>query len=260
VSTYPQVFTSLWIAVIVAESGLLVLLLARKAYREYPAFSTFVLFCVARSFVLFYVSRDYPSAYQPVKWMAYIPQFAILIAVVLEVLYRLFHPFEDLPRNTTMHFVQATAAIAIAAVVFALFHPGAQPTAWMTFARATDEVVSWILCSVFVSVALFSTYFGIPWRHRVYGIALGFLLYLAADVAVTTAVTQLRLAPFSPIWLLDMIAFLGACVIWINYFWRAEPPRSVPTSEQIRQIRAILGSFANVIDDAQPYASKNRRP
>jgi hypothetical protein len=192
--------------------------------------------------------------------MAYVPQLAILIAVVLEVLYLLFHPFDTLPRNTMMHFIQATAVVTFAAIAFALFHPGAQQTAWMTFARAMDQVVSWVLSAVFVFVALFASYFGIPWRHRMYGIGIGFLVYLAVDVVVTTAVTQFRLAPMNPVWLLDRVAFLAACLIWTNYFRGAEVARSVPTSEQIKQIRAILGNFANVIDDAQPYASRNRRP
>lgn len=249
-SSCHQIFTCLWIAVMFAEGSLLALLLARRAYRDYPAFTTFVSFCVARSLLLFCVSHDSPSLYQPVKWIAYIPQLAILIAVVLEVLYRLFHPFDTLPRKTMSHFVQATAIVAVVAITFAVFHPGAQPTAWMTFARAMDQVVSWVLCSVFVFVALFASYFGIPWRHRVYGVGLGFLLYLAVDVAVTTAMTQLRLAPWNPVWLLDMVAFLAACLIWMNYFRKAEVPRSVPSSEQIKQIRAILGNFVNVIDDA----------
>jgi hypothetical protein len=256
---YHQVFTGLWICVMAAESCLLAILLSRKAYRDYPAFTAFVSFCVGRSLILFYVSNAYPSLYQPVKWIAYMPQLAILIAVVLEVLHRLFHPFDTLPGKTMVHFIRATGAVAIAAIIFAIFHPGAQPTAWMTFARAMDEVVSWILCSIFVLVALFASYFGIPWRHRLYGIGLGFLLYLAADVTVTTAVTQLRLAPWNPVWLLDMAAFLTACLIWINYFRTAEVPRSVPTCEQIQQIRAILGNFANVMDGRNTYAPQDRQ-
>ncbi len=255
-----QIFTGAWVAVILAESLLATVLLIRKAYREYPAFSTFVFFCVTRSVVLYCVAHANLSLYQPVKWIAYVPQLAILIAIVLEVVHRLFHPFDALPRDTMMHFLQATALVAVAAIGFAFRHPGAQPTAWMTFARAMDQVVSWILCAVFVFVALFSTYFGIPWRHRLYGIGLGFLIYLMADVAVTTAVSQLRLAPFSPIWLLDMLAFLAACLVWTRYFHAAEVPRSVPTSEQIKQIRDMLGDFANVVDDAQANAPQNKRP
>ncbi len=245
------VFNGLWGAVICAETCLLVILIARGALKSYPAFSTFVGFCVLRSFSLFYVSRQIPGLYQAVKWAAYVPQFAILIAVVLEVLYLLFHPFEALPAKTMFHFVQAAGTVALVAVLFAIMHPGAQPSAWMTFARAMDQTVSWVLCSIFILVALFAKYFGIPWRHRVYGIGLGFLLYLSADVAVTTAVAQLRLPPFSAVWLLDMLAFFIACIIWIYYFSGREVTRSVPTYEQIQRLRSVLGDLGNLLSESR---------
>ena len=246
-----QLFTDLWIAVICAQSCLLIVLAARRAVREYPAFAAFVGFCVVRSFSLLYVSHQQSELYQQIKWIAYVPQFAILIAVVLEVLYLLFHPFETLPAKTMLHFLQAAGTVALVAVLFAVLHPGAQPSAWMTFARAMDQAVSWVLCSVFILVALFAKYFGIPWRHRVYGIGFGFLLYLSADVAVTTIVAQYRLPPFSPVWLLDMLAFLAACAIWIYYFSAREVARSVPSCEQVQRLRAVLGSLGNLISEAK---------
>lgn len=244
-------FSIVWFAVIFAETWLLAVLFLRRSFKDYPAFSAFLCFCVARSFLLLYFSRHYTFFYQPVKWIAYFPQSAILIAVVLEVLYLMFHPFDALPAKTIQHFGLATGFVITIAVVFAIFHPGAQPTAWMTFARAADQAVSWVLCSVFIFVVLFASYFGIPWRHRIYGIALGFLFYLSVDVAVTTIVAQLRLPPFSPVWLLDMFGFFTACLIWNYYFRRAEISRSVPTYEQIQRVRSVLGQFGNVLENSK---------
>lgn len=257
--TTALLFNGLWMLVICAQTCLLVELAVKKALRAYPAFSTFIAFCVARSLVLLYVSQQHADLYQPIKWIAYVPQLAVLIAVVLEVLYLLFHPFEALPARTMAHFAQATTIVGAVAIGFAILHPGAQPTAWLTFARAMDQVVSWILCSVFVFFGLFAKYFGIPARHRVYGIGLGFTLYLTVDVAVTTIVAQLRLPPLSPVWLLDMVAFLGACVIWICYFRVPEVPRSVPSYEQIEKVRAILGDFGKFLQDAGLHDSRHNR-
>lgn len=249
------IFRGLWGAVICAQTGLLILLIARKAYKEYPAFVAFVSLCVARSFVLLYVRYQHPALYGLVKWLAYVPQLAILIAVVLEVFHLLFHPFEALPGKAVAHFIEATGAVGVFAVGFAICHPGAQPSAWMTFATAMDQVVSWVLCAIFILVALFSTYFGIHWRHRVYGIGFGFLLYLSTDVAVTTAVSQFRLSPVNRLWLLDMLAFLLACVIWTYYFWRPEARRSLASVEQIEEIRALLRVFSRFRDDRKDRQS-----
>jgi hypothetical protein len=245
-AAHPVVYV-LWIGVMITQGCLLAILLRSRGYREYPAFTTFVAFCVLRSSVLFYIANHFHQLYMPAKWLAYVPQLAILIALVLEMFYLLFHPYETLPANTIRHFV--TAAIAVAALVIALTlrFPGAQPTLWMTFARAIDQVVTWVLCLIFGLIVLFAKYFGIPWRHRLQGIALGFLIYLTVDVAVATVVAQLRLPPYSPVWSLGMVAFLAACFTWAYYFATEEVPRTVPTLDELRRIQAALRRIAGAV-------------
>jgi hypothetical protein len=179
----------------------------------------------------------------------------VLVVMVREVFHILFHPYDTLPQRTLAYFGQATAAVVVAAVAFAFCFPGAQPTAWMTFARAMDQVVSWVLCAVFGFIALFATYFGVPWRHRLYGIGIGFLFYMSVDVAVTTVIAQYRLPSYSWITLIDMVAFLAACGVWCYYFATPEVPRSVPTLEQLRKIQSLLRRTAITVDGVQQNVS-----
>jgi hypothetical protein len=107
-----------------------------------------------------------------------------------------------------------------------------------------------VLCGIFGFIALFSSYFGIPWRHRAYGIGLGFLFYLSVDVAFTTIVAQYGQAAFSAIRWLDMVAFMLACVIWILYFAMSEAARPVPSLEQLHRIHAALGGVSSAVENA----------
>jgi len=251
---------ALWIANMVAEGCVLACLVGRRGYREYPAFTAFVLACVVRSLLLFYVANYAPSLYQSVKWATYgLPQLPIVIALVREVFHILFHPYNTLPKQTISHFMLATVAVAVLAVAFAIRYPGAQPTVWLTLARATDQVVSWVLCAVFGFIAFFAQYFGIPWRHRVYGIGAGFLLYLSADVVVETAIAQWRLPAYSPISYLGMLAFLGACMIWVYYFAAAEAPRSVPTLEELKTVKSLLEDLGAAVKRVQWTPRSNPR-
>jgi hypothetical protein len=232
---------SLWIVNMIAQGGVLALLVGRRGYREYPAFTAFISWCVVQSLGLFYMANYHPALYQAVKWVTYaLPQLPILVALVWEVFHVLFHPYNTLPKQTIGHFFQATAAVAVAAVAIAVRFPGAQRTAWMTFARATDQVVTWVLCAVFAFIAIFASYFGIPWRHRVYGIGCGFLLYLSVDVAVATVIVQFRLTAYNFISYPKMLAYLAACVIWACYFATPEAPRAVPTLEELRTLKSLL--------------------
>jgi hypothetical protein len=137
--------------------------------------------------------------------------------------------------------------VAVAAIAFAVVYPGAQASAWLTFARAMDQATSWVLCAVFGFIALFSSYFGIPWRHCVFGIGVGFLFYLSVDVAVTTIVAHFPLA-FRAIWWLDMVAFMVACVIWGFYFAAREVARPVPTLQDMQRIRAVLRRMGPAVE------------
>ena len=243
---------SLWIAIMIAQGYVLALLVAGRGYREYPAFTAFISFCVVRSLVLFYLATNYSWLYQPVKWATFVlPQLPILVALVREVFHILFHPYSTLPKRTIGHFVQGTVAIGVVAIVVAIRFPGAQPTTWMTLARAMDQAVSWVLCFVFAFIAIFASYFGVPWRHRVSGIGFGFLLYLSVEVTVTTVVAQYRLPVYSPMSYLSMTAFLAACGIWAYYFRSAEVSRSVPTLEELETLKALLGDLGATVNRVQ---------
>jgi hypothetical protein len=258
-ATHPVVYI-LWIAIMITQAYVLALLAGRNGYREYPAFTTFIAFCVARSTVLFYLSHFAERLYLPVLWLAYVPQFIILIAFVLEVFYVIFHPFQTLPPHTIRRFATATIVIAVIAVALTLRFPGAQPTAWMTFARAIDQLFTWVLTLIFGLIVLFAKYFGIPWRHRIQGIAVGFLTYLSADVVVTTIVAQRRLPPYSPVWSLNMVAFLLACVTWVWYFSTDEVPRTPPTADDIRRIQAALQKLASAVRGVTMNGSETPAP
>lgn len=242
---------SLWIAIMIAQGYTLAILIGRKAYREYPAFTICRAIGEIQHLAFLYFASYHPSLYLPVRWGAYPLDLITTTALVLEVFYRLFHPLQTLPKRTIPHFLQATSALILIAVGFAIRFPGAQPTAWMTFARAMDQVVSWVLCGAFGFIVIFAKYFGVPWRHRVFGIAAGYLMYLGIDVAVATVVAQFRLPPYSPIKLLDMFSYLLACLIWAYYFAKPEGPRLLPNMEQIKEIRAIVDSHVIAMTGAR---------
>jgi hypothetical protein len=231
---------TLWCFGMLIQAALFAVLLWRRAHRSYPSFTLFIGFCVVRSTVQLGLTFVAPALRNTVQWGAYVPQFIILVMLVFEVFHVVFHPYDTLPEGTLTHFLEAVFAVAVTAIAVAVRYPGTQPTAWLTFARAMDQVTAWVLCAVFGFIALFSKYFGIPWRHRVYGIGLGFLFYLSVDMVVTTIVAHYGTMAIRPIWWLDMVAFILSCIIWAIYFAAAEISRPVPSMEQLQQIRTAL--------------------
>lgn len=249
-----SLFVILWALVVAAEGSLMLLLLWRKAWHDNGAFTSFITFCVMRSFLLFYIQRASmnPTAqYLALRWGLYAVQLVLLIAVVLEVVKIIFRPYEALPRGTLGNFVLATLTVAALAVMFTVRFPGAHPSEWLMLLRAVDQGLTWALWGIFAMFVAFSACLGIPWNHRVYGIVVGFFFYLSVDVAVATMTVQFGLWGNNYIWLLDMVAFMGACSVWTYSFAHAEVPRSLPTMEQVRRLSAVLSQYVVLIESLE---------
>jgi hypothetical protein len=249
-----SLFVVLWALVVTAEGSLMLLLLWRKAWQDNGAFTSFITFCVMRSFLLLCIQRasmDPAAPYLALRCGLYAVQFVFLIAVVLEVVKIIFRPYEALPRGTLGNFALATLTVASIAVMFSVRFPGTHPSEWMLLLRAIDQGLSWALWGIFAMLTAFSLCLGIPWNHRVYGIVVGFFFYLSVDVAVVTMTAQFGLRGTNYIWLLDMLAFMGACSVWTYSFAHAEVPRTVPTMQEVRRLSAVLSQYVVLIESLE---------
>ena len=86
----PALLYSLWATVIVAEAAVFTMIVARKVYRCFPAFTGFVGFCVLRSLLLVGLNITHRGLYSTVYWLAYVPQLVLVIALTLEIFNFLF--------------------------------------------------------------------------------------------------------------------------------------------------------------------------
>jgi Ca2+/Na+ antiporter len=239
-----------------AQGYVLGLLLGRGFRRHYPAFTAFMAFCVLRSLVLFYVAHEAMDLYQIVLWGSYLPQLVLLIMLVVEGFQCLFSPISTLPKGTLAHFIEASCACLGVVTVLTLMYPGESSIPWVTCMWAMDQATSWVLFTIFGLTAIMATYLGIPWRHRLFGIALGFSLYLAVDCIVTTVSAQSQLEA----WPIGMVAFLGACIIWAYFFATSEVERTPLTLDQLRQLQAILHPIRVSLSQRDSRSNTVHRP
>jgi hypothetical protein len=240
----------LWLSVMTTQAGLLLLLIRLGAWREYPAFVSFIAFSVARSSLLacVYVGGKNWTLFSVITYGAYVPQFIALIALILEVTRIVFQPYDSFPRSAKGTLVLSCFCVAVAAVIFALSWPGAPASEWIRFANGFDQALSMTLCGIFGLFSAFSLYMGIPWEHRVYGISVGFFFYLSVDVFVSLITARLGVSASSYVWPVDMLAFLISLATWIAFFHRVPVPRSSATSEQLNKIWTLLNTYVISIE------------
>lgn len=226
----------LWASVMVVQGYVLGLLFGRHAFRHYPAFTAFIAFCNVRSVCLFYIENNAADMYNTVLWLAYLPQMVLLVMLVLEVFHQLFSPTSTLPAGTLTHFIEATLVCIAVIAALTFLYPGQPNSTWVVVMWAMDQGTSWVMLAILGLVALLASYFGIPPRHRLQGIARGFFVYLTVDCVIVTITAQTGLE----LWPVDMMAFVVACLIWAYYFARPEVERKPVTAAQLQSLIPVL--------------------
>jgi hypothetical protein len=105
-----------------------------------------------------------------------------------------------------------------------------------------------IFCGAFAFTALVSSYFGIPWQTRVFGIGVGFLLFTSVDIFVSSLNAGYGLTIVRSLNLISMLSFTLALITWLTYFSLPDVQSKKPTLEQMRRLQKALDYTGAKVD------------
>lgn len=228
-------------------------MLYRRLYREFPFFFTYLVIVFSADvirFILFQRRMVFPYFY--VYWITEAIEVLLGFLVLYEVfLIRLFPGF-----NITVIYRRLFPALAV--FVIAL-------TAWKFFSAPStgpSKVVAFIgaatLALSFCQVA-FLTFFGglmlymsREWRRHELGIAVGFGVYGAVKLIVTSERAKHYYVAIK-VEQIHNVAYLVAVVIWLFYLAKSDPePEETPiTEEMVGQVEKVYGEIAPLMKKAQ---------
>jgi ABC-type transport system involved in multi-copper enzyme maturation permease subunit len=171
-----------------------------------------------------------------------------MIAVFVEVFAAVFRPYSTLPKGTILWFRVAFVSLILLATVAAVFFPGSAPGSVINTIMVLNRSVSIIFCGAFSFTALFSSYFGIPWQHRTYGIGVGFLLFISVDIFIASLSATYGFAIAEALNAVSMLGYSLALITWIIYFAKPDIPFSPPTLEQLQRLRKALDYPAKKVE------------
>ena len=123
----------LWYVQIALQVILSSVVIGRKAWRELPAFSAYILFATSASLVKYAVSPSHSGiAYFWVYWICEAVAIVLGLVVVREIFMKLFAPHLALRKLATLIFrVAIIMLIAFGCAVSYVQAPGAQLQGWM---------------------------------------------------------------------------------------------------------------------------------
>lgn len=230
----------IWICNALLQWGLLILLLRKNSWRQHQAFAAFIAFCCCKTSFLMWVRLFDRPIYLSVHWSTQLIVFSLMTVVLVEVFAAVFQPYYTLPKGSLSWFKIAFVALVLLTVATALCFPGSAPGNLMNTVLVINRSSSVVFCGAYGFIALFSSYFGIPWQHRTYGIGVGFLFLESVDIFAYTMIATYGYGIVAVINVVSMLAFTLTLITWIIYFARPDIPSRTPTLDQLKRLQKAL--------------------
>ncbi len=211
---------AVWFLVILLQAALVPILFQSGHHRHFPAFTSYVSFCLVRSVILLGASPSI-DAYFYLYWIGQFLEVMLALLVVRELFARVMRPFGWVPPQVVPTLITAGLTIVVAAVLLSLSLPFAEKYPVMALLKSFERVSGVLLLAGFAGVAVLSSMTGRAWPRTAFGIELGFLLYLTLHAVAETV--AYNLAHPRPVRLVGRMAFAVALVIWTAHLWKPEP-------------------------------------
>ena len=239
---------TIWIFNALLQWGLLALVLRGNRWRQHPAFAVYIAFCACKTSALMWINMYRPSLYFSTNWGIRLVGLPLMVAVLVEVFAVVFRPYSTLPKGTLRWFRIAFGALVLLIAAAAICFPGATPGNTINTVFLLNRSASILFCGGFAFTALASSYFGIPWQTRTYGIGTGFLLFMSVDLVASNLQSVYGITIVKILGDVSMLGYTLALITWITYFSKSDNPSRPPTLDQMRRLKGALDYPAKKVE------------
>jgi hypothetical protein len=203
-----------WALNVSVELGLFIFMAARKHYRSYPAFFSYICVVLLQSVVLFagYWVRGFSSAFA--ERFGWGTQGVVLCAralAVAEICWHLLGQYSGI-------WVLARRILLSCAFIVALYSILTAGWQWDETVLRADRGLELTIGVVIVILFLFARYYEIVAEPAVRSLAIGFFL-LSCFAVVNDTILKRKLGQYEDLWrLLATLAFLASLSLWVSAF------------------------------------------
>jgi hypothetical protein len=212
----------LWVMPLVVQCVIATVMLRRGLVGQFPFFFTYTLLLPARDAILSFLPRP-GDRYSNLFWWGEAVAILLALAIIFEISWHFVRPYPFLRLFLRVLWISAIV-VGLAALAMLI---------WTKGPAGADIALEWILlgersarflqvCLLIVAIAMMSR-LGLTWRLYSLGIAAGFGVYAALDLALLELRGHLHLISDSTFVLLRSAAYNLGVAIWAVYFLQ---PRS----------------------------------
>ncbi len=215
-----------WIFPAVVQLCLAVLMIRRGLRRQFPIFFNYTVFEIL-TFVAQITTRQHYNTYFYVYWVTGVIGVGLGFAVMQEIFYNVFRPYDSLRELGGILFRWAALVLVLVALVSVVSGAQGSDARPIQTILVLDRSVRVMQCGLVLFLFLFSSYVGLSKRAHIFGIALGFGIFAAVELSLVTLRSAMPGFTNASISLLKSAAYCVACGLWFWYLRLPEPVRVV---------------------------------
>jgi hypothetical protein len=231
----------LWAAGFVGHAALLLVLLFRHRWRQFPIFTCLIAYQALDTIILFLVSR-YGSrhSYAVTYWTADVIDFLFQLGLIFEISRVVLRPTGTWVRDARSSFILVGGIGAAIALALCLIVKPLAPSAFSIWEIRANLFTAMLDCELFLAMLYASNRLGLEWRNHVMGLAQGLTAW--AFAAVGSDLAHIILGWSRQFFVLDYLLsflYLTVLIYWVFTFWRPEPERAPLSSEMKDYLMAL---------------------
>jgi len=235
--SFHGLINALWLGGLVLQAFLVVMLLTKKVWKNFPIFLSYCIFNFMAAGAMFALT-PYKRVYFWGYWLTEGIGLMLGFGVVYEVFGTLFVSHPALKRLAASVFRWALVALVLLSAVVVYTHPQTHQNGLMKAVLVFEEATRIVEVGLLMFLFLCSSVFGLHWRQHVFGISLGLGIFVAVELLAVTMRVQFGCATTPAFNLLRLISFDASLLIWLGYIALPERVASradVPQQAQLEQ-------------------------
>src|ERR1035437_121048 len=208
----------IWISGILLLGFIAIMGIRRRLYREFPIFSTYVLFHLLHATLALWVYYRLSSeVYYFFHWGGEAFDGLLSLALIYEIFSQALSPYPGIRRTGLRLYFIASLVLTLGAMWIAVSDPHS------IYQRLNSAVISMDRSFEFMQVGLLFLLFvfhhllGLSWRHYLFGIVLGLSISTTISVLSTAARLQIGMSWSNIFVLLAPLSYDLGLVVWSYY-------------------------------------------
>src|SRR5215472_14871199 len=216
---YNKWFYAFWLLPKALLMLVIVALIARNLWKEFPFFLSYSVFQVLETIaILIFQPRLVYTHYFWMYWTMEAIGTVTAFLVINEIFTCALRPYSALKRLSRVLFQWAFVVILLVAIATAVYAPGNDPGRILAGMITLQRTTSIVEVGLLAFLCLFIRAFAIPWRHYLFGLTAGFALYRVAELCIMAVRAHwgVGLNHFRDWGLIGAYNF--TVVVWVAYF------------------------------------------